>query len=109
MAKVMKECRVCGKKYEACHTPNTSGVFRWRDVACSIECGRIYLERIEQSRQPVADVAQDVSPDIETQSAPAQDEAEAIVLADGEEATDSPDNAENAKERRITKKEKAAL
>lgn len=109
MAKVMKECRVCGKKYEACHTPNTSGVFRWRDVACSIECGRIYLERIEQSRQPVADVAQDASLDIETQSAPAQDEAEAIVLADGEKATDSPDNAENAKEKRITKKEKAAL
>lgn len=109
MAKVMKECRVCGKKYEACHTPNTSGVFRWRDVACSIECGRIYLERVELSRQPEKEATQDVSPNVETQSAPAQDETEAVVLADGEEATDSPENAENVKERRITKRQKAAL
>ena len=56
MAKVMKTCRVCGKQYEACHTPNTTGVFRWRDVACSIECGRIYLERIEESRKPATQV-----------------------------------------------------
>lgn len=56
MAKVTKTCRVCGKQYEACHTPNTTGVFRWRDVACSIECGRIYLERIEASRKPAVQV-----------------------------------------------------
>lgn len=109
MAKVMKECRVCGKKYEACHTPNTSGVFRWRDVTCSIECGRIYLERIEQSRQPVSDVAKDASPDVETQSAPAQYETEAIVLTDGEETTDLPEDIEDTKKRRITKKAEATL
>lgn len=52
MARVMKTCRVCGKQYEACHTPNTSGVFRWRDVACSRECGSIYLEQVMASRAP---------------------------------------------------------
>lgn len=109
MAKVMKECRVCGKKYEACHTPNTSGVFRWRDVACSIECGRIYLERIEQSRQPAIDVAQDTSPDVETQSAPAQDETEAIVLTNSEERIDLSEDADDTKKRKITRNEKAAL
>lgn len=84
MAKVMKECRVCGKKYEACHTPNTSGIFRWRDVACSIECGRIYLERIEQSRQPAIDASQGISSDTEAHSELAQNESEAIVSADDE-------------------------
>lgn len=50
MAKVMKTCRVCGKQYEACHTPNPGGVFRWRDVACSLECAREYFDSIDKSR-----------------------------------------------------------
>lgn len=64
MARVMKTCRVCGKQYEACHTPNTSGVFRWRDVACSRECGSIYLERVMASRKPQndADAVEAVAP-----------------------------------------------
>ncbi len=51
MAKTMKKCRVCGKEYEACHTLKmNSDVFRWQEVACSPECGGIYLSRIRASR-----------------------------------------------------------
>lgn len=51
MPKVMKTCRVCGKSYEACRTVNTAlGVFRWQDVACSPECGTVYLEKLNESR-----------------------------------------------------------
>lgn len=46
-----KECRVCGKEYEPCHSSKLqAGVFRWREVACSPECGAIYLQRINESR-----------------------------------------------------------
>lgn len=37
---------VCGKVYEACKTLNTTGQFRWRDVACSYECGQKYLIKL---------------------------------------------------------------
>lgn len=51
MASTAKKCRVCGKEYEACRSANrTAGVFRWQEVACSPECGAIYLQRIEESR-----------------------------------------------------------
>lgn len=51
MATAIKKCRVCGKSYEACHTiRRVAGVFRWQEVACSPECGSIYLAEIEESR-----------------------------------------------------------
>lgn len=51
MPKVMKTCRVCGRPYEACRTAtNTIGVFRWQDVACSPECGSVYLQKLNESR-----------------------------------------------------------
>ena len=51
MPKVMKTCRVCGRSYEACRTVNNAlGVFRWQDVACSPECGSIYLQKLNESR-----------------------------------------------------------
>ena len=50
MPKETMICKVCGKEYVACRTPNLTGVFRWRDVACSVECGQVWLERIERSR-----------------------------------------------------------
>lgn len=51
MASATKVCRVCGKEYEACRsTLRTPGIFRWQEVACSPECGTIYLERINKSR-----------------------------------------------------------
>lgn len=51
MASVTKRCRVCGKEYEACRSANrAAGVFRWQEVACSPECGAIYLQKINESR-----------------------------------------------------------
>lgn len=49
MATANKICRVCGKEYEACHTLRSVS-FRWQEVACSPECGSIYLDRIVASR-----------------------------------------------------------
>lgn len=51
MPKEMLECKVCGARYEACRTPNTLGVFRWRDVACCKEHGQIYLESVMEARR----------------------------------------------------------
>lgn len=52
MATAIKKCRVCGKSYEACRSArNAANVFHWQEVACSPECGSIYLARIEQSRK----------------------------------------------------------
>lgn len=49
-------CRVCGKEYTPCknsrYDPN---VFNWKEVACSPECGAVYLERVIASRQPVSE------------------------------------------------------
>lgn len=51
-----KQCRICGKDYEPCHShTNHNGVFRWREVACSPDCGAIYLRRIQESRGLVPD------------------------------------------------------
>lgn len=51
MASAVRTCRVCGKQYEACRSANrTAGVFRWQEVACSPQCGSIYLQRINESR-----------------------------------------------------------
>jgi len=45
-------CRVCGKKYEPCRTAvRRPNVFHWQEVACSPECGEIYLQRIIESRK----------------------------------------------------------
>lgn len=53
MATAIKKCRVCGKTYEACRSANKIvGVFRWREVACSPECGAEYLRRVTESRNP---------------------------------------------------------
>lgn len=52
MASVNKTCRVCGKEYEACRSAHReAGVFRWQEVACSPECGTIYLSKIIESRK----------------------------------------------------------
>lgn len=51
MPTAVMKCRVCGKEYEACRSANrTAGVFRWQEVACSPECGAVYLEMIQKSR-----------------------------------------------------------
>ena len=51
MATAMKECRVCGKLYPACHSLRRGDTtFRWQEVACSPECGAEYLRKITLSR-----------------------------------------------------------
>lgn len=50
IATATKKCRVCGKEYEACHSIRHANVFRWQEVACSPECGEVYLKRINASR-----------------------------------------------------------
>ena len=51
MPRQTKICRVCGATYEACNSAR-SGVnaFNWREVACSPECGMVYLEKVTASR-----------------------------------------------------------
>lgn len=44
------KCRVCGKEFTPCRTPNPNGMFRWREVACSFECGQEYLQRVMEAR-----------------------------------------------------------
>lgn len=49
-------CRVCGKEYTPCkNSYYDSSAFNWKEVACSPECGAVYLERIIASRQPVSE------------------------------------------------------
>lgn len=51
MPQATKECRVCGKTYTACNTNrHFDGSFHWREVACSPDCGKVYLQRIMESR-----------------------------------------------------------
>jgi len=51
MATVVRQCRVCGKNYEACATlKRVDGIFRWQEVACSPDCGEEYLAAVIKSR-----------------------------------------------------------
>ena len=53
MAHAEGVCRVCGKTYKACLTPKANpNEFRWQDVACSPECGKEYLRRVLEARNP---------------------------------------------------------
>jgi len=45
-----RNCRVCGKPYTPCKNPRFDGAFNWKEVACSPECGEIYLQQILESR-----------------------------------------------------------
>ena len=52
MASATKNCRMCGKEYEYCHTAmRIKGVFRWQDVACCPQHGSEYLSKIQESRE----------------------------------------------------------
>lgn len=51
MPKHMKTCRVCGNQYSSCKSIRTgSPIFNWREVACSPECGEVYLLSVKESR-----------------------------------------------------------
>ena len=60
----IKECRICGAKYEACRTKQP-GVFNYREVACSRECGKLYLQLVEESRQPTKPIVVEPEEDFE--------------------------------------------
>ena len=48
-----QECRVCGKSFIPCGKGSSQiGAFNWREVACSEECGKKYLDAIIASRKP---------------------------------------------------------
>lgn len=67
MQKATKICRVCGVEYKACHTQaNLDSIFRWQDVACSPECGAIYLAQINASRGIVTEQSQALQSEPET-------------------------------------------
>lgn len=92
MAAATKRCKVCGREYEYCHTVrNVAGVFRWQDVACSKEHGRIYLERIMASRSQndEAVVASETSEPTDTQE---------LVIADDDDELFEEDFDDNAEE-----------
>lgn len=58
MTSAKMTCRVCGKEYEPCRTATRRpNVFHWQEVACSPECGAIYLQRIIESRKPAEESA----------------------------------------------------
>ncbi len=51
MANVTKVCKVCGKSYLGCtNAEKYDGIFRYQTVACSPECGAIYLAQVMESR-----------------------------------------------------------
>ena len=57
MPKQIKTCRVCGATYESCNSARSGNkAFNWREVACSPECGMVYLDRITASRSIVEPV-----------------------------------------------------
>lgn len=58
-----RTCRVCGKQYEACKAAmKSTGSFRWQEVACSQECGGIYLQRVLESRSKAKQTVEIISP-----------------------------------------------
>ena len=51
MAQVTKICKVCGRPYYGCtNAEKYDGVFRYQTVACSPECGAIYLAEVLKAR-----------------------------------------------------------
>ena len=103
MATAIKKCRVCGKPYEACHTiRRVAGVFRWQEVACSPECGSIYLARIEESRNAKPVEVKDENAVEETKVVVGlieddEDEDETTSFDDEDEFDNSYDNEDDIK------------
>ena len=54
MGKPNTKCRVCGKEYFCC--ADSKKINSWRTMACSIECYKEYMDRIEKSRKSVHEV-----------------------------------------------------
>lgn len=55
--KATKICRICGKEYPACQSIRRGdGIFHYREVACSPECGKEYLRRVIDDRTPPEEI-----------------------------------------------------
>ena len=55
--KILRTCPICGKKFNPCCTGiKQTGVFNWREVACSFQCGKEYLQKIEKEQSPTSAV-----------------------------------------------------
>ena len=92
MATAVKKCRVCGKEYTACHTlARNTGVFRWQEVACSPECGSIYLDRIRASRASTQPKVENIVVDAEITNSPTQLNDIDIEIDDIDESEDDED------------------
>ena len=53
MANKTAPCRVCGKLFVPCNKSSAEiGAFNYREVACSPECGQVYLKRVLDVRKP---------------------------------------------------------
>lgn len=69
MATATRICKVCGKEYPYCRTERrVAGLFRWQDVACSVEHGSIYLNEVLASRneKPASDSVEQLQDDGKT-------------------------------------------
>lgn len=52
------KCRVCGKEYFCCSDSRQIG--SWRTMACSIECYKEYMRRIEDSRKHIVEFTAEI-------------------------------------------------
>ena len=50
MEKAYRNCKMCGKKYEYCHTDRPGTIYRWQDVGCCREHGMLYFTKVKISR-----------------------------------------------------------
>ena len=53
MNKPNTTCRVCGKEYFCCQ--DSRDINSWRTMACSPDCFKEYMRRIEESRKPIVE------------------------------------------------------
>lgn len=92
----MDKCRTCGKEYTpCCNTNSKPGVYRWREVACSPECGEIYLQKILESRG-LAPVKECKCRTKKARSKAAETVAKKAQSVENEVVTDSEVNTESS-------------
>lgn len=61
MAKVKKNCRICGKEYTPCsYCENDKMAFHYRTICCSRKCAEIYLARVLEARAKQKEAVSDV-------------------------------------------------
>lgn len=56
------KCRVCGKEYFCCFESKKIG--SWREVACSTDCYKVYIELIGESRKPKSNIGDTIQTEI---------------------------------------------